>query len=56
MGPRGRTVLEPQNIAFPVRAIIRRRRNVNFQVANVARIDLAQKLIITDRACRQSSP
>lgn len=41
--------LEPQQIAQPVRAIIRRLRNVRFQLASVEAIDREQQLVITDR-------
>lgn len=41
--------LEPQQIAQPVRAIIRRWRNVRFQLASVEAIDREQRVVITDR-------
>jgi len=41
--------LEPQAIAFPVRGVIRRMRNLLFRVVTVQQIDLARQLVITDR-------
>jgi NADH:ubiquinone reductase (H+-translocating) len=41
--------LEPQQIAQPVRAIVRRWPNIRFQLATVASIDRARKLVISDR-------
>jgi NADH dehydrogenase len=40
--------LEPQAIAFPVRGVLRGRRNVHFQVVNVERVDLEQQTVVTD--------
>ncbi|GAC1366739.1 MAG: NAD(P)/FAD-dependent oxidoreductase [Herpetosiphon sp.] len=40
--------LEPQQIAQPVRAILRGRRNVCFQMATVQRIDIERRLVFTD--------
>jgi len=41
--------LEPQAIAFPVRGVIRRMRNLLFRVVTVQQIDLARQLVVTDR-------
>jgi NADH dehydrogenase len=41
--------LEPQEIAKPVRAVIRGLTNVHFQLATVERIDREQRLVITDQ-------
>ena len=40
--------LEPDDIAQPVRAILRGRRNVRFRMAEVRAIDLASRRVITD--------
>src|SRR5690349_19147517 len=40
--------LEPESIAYPVRAILRDYRNVSFQVAEVSRIDLEKRTVFTD--------
>lgn len=40
--------LEPDSIAYPVRAILRKHRNVNFQMAEVTGIDFDNKTIQTD--------
>lgn len=39
--------LEPESVAYPVRAIIRRYSNVSFMMAEVVRIDLVEKLVYT---------
>jgi NADH dehydrogenase len=44
--------LEPQDIAYPIRAILRRYRNVAFRMARVARADLAGRTLITERGER----
>lgn len=41
--------LEPQQIAQPVRAVLRRARNTTFRMATVQHIDRAQQTVITDR-------
>lgn len=41
--------LEPQQIAQPVRAVIRGWRNIRFQLASVESIDRERKVVITDR-------
>jgi NADH dehydrogenase len=40
--------LEPESIAYPVRAILRRYRNVDFQMAEVTGIDFERKLVHND--------
>lgn len=40
--------LEEEAIAYPVRAIFRKHKNVDFQMANVSRIDFAKKAVYTD--------
>jgi NADH dehydrogenase len=40
--------LEPDDIAQPVRAIIRPARNVTFRMASVERVDLAERQVFTD--------
>ncbi len=40
--------LEEEAIAYPVRAIFRKYENVDFQMANVERIDLDKRLVYTD--------
>jgi NADH:ubiquinone reductase (H+-translocating) len=40
--------LEPESIAYPVRAIFRRFRNVDFQLADVRRIDFDSKRVYAD--------
>lgn len=42
--------LEPESIAYPVRAIFRRYHNVDFQMANVQKIDLDKKAVYTDHS------
>ncbi|MEO8286671.1 MAG: NAD(P)/FAD-dependent oxidoreductase [Chloroflexota bacterium] len=42
--------LEPESIAYPVRAIFRRYRNVDFQLAQVQRIDFENKCVYADSA------
>jgi NADH dehydrogenase len=42
--------LEPQQIAQPVRAIIRRSPNISFRLATVESIDRARRVVITDQA------
>ena len=37
--------LEPESIAYPVRAIIRRHKNVSFQIGEVERIDFDTKMV-----------
>jgi NADH:ubiquinone reductase (H+-translocating) len=39
--------LEPEAIAYPVRAILRKYRNADFQMAEVTGIDLQRKLVLT---------
>jgi NADH:ubiquinone reductase (H+-translocating) len=39
--------LEPESVAYPVRAIIRRYSNIGFMMAEVTRVDLAAKLVYT---------
>jgi NADH dehydrogenase len=41
--------LEPESIAYPVRAILRKYRNVRFQMRNVEGVDLARRQITVDR-------
>jgi NADH dehydrogenase len=40
--------LEPESIAAPVRAILRRARNVSFQLAEVRGVDFEHRLVLTD--------
>src|SRR5436305_4725792 len=40
--------LEPESIAYPVRAIFRNHRNVDFQMAEVKGVDLDKRLVLTD--------
>ena len=40
--------LEPEAIAYPVRAVLRKYRNADFQMAEVRGIDLQRKLVLTD--------
>jgi NADH:ubiquinone reductase (H+-translocating) len=40
--------LEPSSIAYPVRAIIRKHKNVQFQMAEVKRVDFENKQVITN--------
>jgi NADH dehydrogenase len=40
--------LEEESIAYPVRAIFRRHKNVDFQMANVNRIDLEKRTVYAD--------
>lgn len=42
--------LEPEAIAYPVRAVLRKYRNADFQMAEVRGIDLQRKLVLTDDA------
>ena len=39
--------LEPDSIAYPVRAILRNYDNISFQMAEVERVDLEQRLVLT---------
>ncbi|MGI8550122.1 MAG: NAD(P)/FAD-dependent oxidoreductase, partial [Dehalococcoidia bacterium] len=41
--------LEPEEILYPVRAMLRRHRNIAFKVAQVSGIDLAGRLVQTER-------
>jgi NADH dehydrogenase len=41
--------LEPESIAYPVRAILRKYRNVRFLMLNVTRVDLEQRQVIPER-------
>jgi NADH:ubiquinone reductase (H+-translocating) len=41
--------LEPEAIAYPVRAIFREYRNVEFRMAEVERVDFERKLVLTDQ-------
>lgn len=41
--------LEPEEIAYPLRAALRRYHNVSFKMAGVDRIDLESRLVHTDR-------
>jgi NADH dehydrogenase len=41
--------LEPQSVAYPVRTIFRRQRNFRFLLAEVQRIDLATRTVLTSR-------
>ncbi|HEX2911139.1 MAG TPA: NAD(P)/FAD-dependent oxidoreductase [Chloroflexia bacterium] len=40
--------LEPQSIAYPVRALVRKYSNIAFQLANVKGIDLEKKQVMTE--------
>ncbi len=40
--------LEPESIAYPVRAILRRYRNADFLLAEVNGVDFAQRAVLTD--------
>jgi NADH dehydrogenase len=40
--------LEPESIAYPVRAILRRYRNADFLLAEVNRVDFGQRAVLTD--------
>ncbi len=40
--------LEPESIAYPVRAILRRYRNADFLLAEVNGVDFAHRLVLTD--------
>jgi NADH:ubiquinone reductase (H+-translocating) len=40
--------LEPEAIAYPVRAVLRKYSNADFQMAEVRGVDLQRKLVITD--------
>src|SRR5436305_8259084 len=42
--------LEPESIAYPVRAIFRKYRNVSFQMAQVSGVDFQERLVLTDGA------
>ena len=39
--------LEEQSIAYPVRAIFRSHKNVDFQMANVERVDFDKRIVYT---------
>ena len=41
--------LEPESIAYPVRAILRKYRNIRFQMRNVEQVDVARRQITVDR-------
>src|SRR5690242_292305 len=41
--------LEPESIAYPVRAILRKYRNIRFQMLNVERVDVARRQVIPER-------
>ena len=41
--------LEPESIAYPVRAILRKYRNVRFRMPNVERVDVARRQVIPAR-------
>jgi NADH dehydrogenase len=41
--------LPPNEIAYPVRSILRRQRNLEFRVATVTGFDLARRLVLTSR-------
>jgi NADH dehydrogenase len=41
-------ILEPQQIAYPVRAMLRKQGNVDFRMAEVRRIDLEARRVLTD--------
>src|SRR5437867_3943226 len=42
--------IEPESIAYPVRAIFRKYRNVGFQMAKVRGVDFEEWLVLTDGA------
>jgi NADH dehydrogenase len=42
--------LEPESIAYPVRAILRKHRNADFQMAEVRGVDFENKRVLTDGA------
>lgn len=42
--------LEEEAIAYPVRAIFRKHKNVDFQMANVQRVDFNRRVVYTDSA------
>jgi NADH dehydrogenase len=42
--------LEPEAIAYPVRAILRKHQNLDFHMASVTGVDFERKLVITDGA------
>jgi NADH:ubiquinone reductase (H+-translocating) len=42
--------LEAESIAYPVRAILRKHRNLDFQMANVQRVDFDNKIVYADAA------
>jgi NADH:ubiquinone reductase (H+-translocating) len=41
--------LEPDSVAYPVRAILRKYNNISFQMAEVCGVDLERKLVKTDQ-------
>ncbi len=41
--------ISPDEIAYPVRAILRRQKNLNFRMAEIQRIDRARQTLITDQ-------
>lgn len=41
--------LEPDSVAYPVRAILRNYDNISFQMAEVERVDLEQRLVLTNQ-------
>src|SRR5262245_11829193 len=41
-------ILETQEIAYPVRSLLRKQRNVDFRMAEVRGVDLDAKLVTTD--------
>jgi NADH dehydrogenase len=42
--------LEPESVAYPVRAILRRYSNIGFMMAEVVGVDFERKLVLTDHA------
>jgi NADH dehydrogenase len=42
-------ILETQEVAYPVRSLLSRQKNVDFRMANVTGVDLAQREVRTDR-------
>ncbi|HMQ30554.1 MAG TPA: NAD(P)/FAD-dependent oxidoreductase [Chloroflexaceae bacterium] len=42
--------LEPESVAYPVRAIVRKHSNISFMMAEVCRVDLAARLVYTASA------
>lgn len=42
--------LEPQSVAYPVRGLLRKYKNVNFQLGEVQKIDLENKKVVTNDA------